>query len=32
MITTKIKLYANREVDFLKDVRLQDDQMVKECL
>ena len=23
-ITTKIKLYANREVDFLKDVRLQD--------
>jgi hypothetical protein len=24
MITTKIKLYANREVDFLKDVRLQD--------
>jgi hypothetical protein len=24
MITTKIKLYANREVDFRKDVRLQD--------
>jgi hypothetical protein len=24
MITTKIKLYANREVDFLKDVKLQD--------
>ena len=24
MITTKIKLYANREIDFLKDVRLQD--------
>ena len=24
MITTKIKLYANREVDFTKDVRLQD--------
>jgi hypothetical protein len=24
-ITTKIKLYANREIDFLKDVRLQDD-------
>jgi hypothetical protein len=24
-LTTKIKLYANREVDFLKDVRLQDD-------
>jgi len=23
-ITTKIKLYANREVDFTKDVRLQD--------
>ena len=23
-ISTKIKLYANREVDFLKDVRLQD--------
>jgi hypothetical protein len=23
-ITTKIKLYANREIDFLKDVRLQD--------
>ena len=23
-ILTKIKLYANREVDFLKDVRLQD--------
>ena len=23
-LTTKIKLYANREVDFLKDVRLQD--------
>ena len=25
MITTKIKLYANREVDFRKDVILQDD-------
>ena len=25
MITTKIKLYANREIDFLKDVILQDD-------
>lgn len=25
MITTKIKLYANREVDFTKDVILQDD-------
>jgi hypothetical protein len=24
MITTKIKLYANREVDFLKDVKLKD--------
>ena len=24
-ISTKIKLYANKEVDFLKDVRLQDD-------
>ena len=24
MLTTKIKLYANREIDFLKDVRLQD--------
>jgi hypothetical protein len=24
MITTKIKLYANREIDFLTDVRLQD--------
>ena len=24
-ITTKIKLYANKEVDFTKDVRLQDD-------
>ena len=23
-ITTKIKLYANREIDFTKDVRLQD--------
>ena len=23
-LTTKIKLYANREIDFLKDVRLQD--------
>ena len=23
-ISTKIKLYANREIDFLKDVRLQD--------
>ena len=23
-ITTKIKLYANKEIDFLKDVRLQD--------
>ena len=23
-LSTKIKLYANREVDFLKDVRLQD--------
>ena len=23
-LTTKIKLYANREVDFTKDVRLQD--------
>ena len=23
-ITTKIKLYANKEVDFLKDVKLQD--------
>jgi signal transduction protein with GAF and PtsI domain len=23
-ITTKIKLYANREIDFSKDVRLQD--------
>lgn len=25
MITTKIKLFANREVDFTKDVILQDD-------
>jgi hypothetical protein len=24
MITTKIKLYANQEVDFTKDVKLQD--------
>jgi hypothetical protein len=24
-ISTKIKLYANKEVDFLKDVLLQDD-------
>ena len=24
MITTKIKLYANREVNFFKDVLLQD--------
>ena len=24
-LTTKIKLYANREIDFLKDVILQDD-------
>ena len=24
-LNTKIKLYANKEVDFLKDVRLQDD-------
>jgi hypothetical protein len=24
-ITTKIKLYANREVDFLNEVKLQDD-------
>ena len=24
MLSTKIKLYANREVDFSKDVRLQD--------
>ena len=24
-ISTKIKLYANREINFLKDVRLQDD-------
>ena len=24
MITTKIKLYANKEINFLKDVRLQD--------
>ena len=24
-LSTKIKLYANREVDFLKDVRLHDD-------
>jgi hypothetical protein len=23
-LTTKIKLYANREIDFLKDVKLQD--------
>ena len=23
-LTTKIKLYANREIDFFKDVRLQD--------
>lgn len=23
-LTTKIKLYANREIDFLKDVRLRD--------
>ena len=23
-LTTKIKLYANKEIDFLKDVRLQD--------
>ena len=24
-LSTKIKLYANREIDFLKDVRLHDD-------
>ena len=24
-LNTKIKLYANREIDFLKEVRLQDD-------
>jgi hypothetical protein len=24
-LSTKIKLYANREIDFTKDVRLQDD-------
>jgi len=24
-LNTKIKLYANKEIDFLKDVRLQDD-------
>jgi hypothetical protein len=24
MISTKIKLYANREIDFTKDVKLQD--------
>jgi len=24
-LTTKIKLYANREIDFRKDVKLQDD-------
>jgi hypothetical protein len=24
-LSNKIKLYANREIDFLKDVRLQDD-------
>jgi hypothetical protein len=24
-LSTKIKIYANREIDFLKDVRLQDD-------
>jgi hypothetical protein len=24
-LTTKIKLYANREIDFLKEVKLQDD-------
>jgi hypothetical protein len=24
MITTKIKLYANKEINFLKDVKLQD--------
>jgi hypothetical protein len=23
-LSTKIKIYANREIDFLKDVRLQD--------
>ena len=25
MLTTKIKLYANKEIDFLNEVRLQDD-------
>jgi len=25
MLSTKIKLYANKEIDFLKEVRLQDD-------
>ena len=25
MLSTKIKLYANKEIDFLKDVLLQDD-------
>jgi hypothetical protein len=24
-LTTKIKLYANREINFLKEVKLQDD-------
>ena len=24
-LATKIKIYANREIDFLKDVRVQDD-------
>jgi hypothetical protein len=28
-LSTKIKLYANQEVDFTKDVLLQDNQMVK---
>ena len=27
-LSTKIKLYANREIDFSKDVRLQDDSNV----
>ena len=28
-LSTKIKLYANREIDFLKDVRLQDNSYGK---
>jgi hypothetical protein len=31
-LSTKIKLYANREVDFLNDVKLQDNSDGNGCL